>query len=75
VLARVLLPIKRFDPHAAHERRHVLAAHGVALGTQELLEQPAAREPALMHQQGFKFFRAENGVWLSEKVPASFIAK
>jgi putative RNA 2'-phosphotransferase len=26
-----------------------------------------------MHQQGFKFFQAENGVWLTIHVPSSFI--
>jgi putative RNA 2'-phosphotransferase len=26
----------------------------------------------LMHEQGFKFFQAENGVWLVELVPAAF---
>lgn len=27
-----------------------------------------------MYQQGFKFFQAENGVWLSNHIPSSFIA-
>jgi putative RNA 2'-phosphotransferase len=27
----------------------------------------------LMHQQGFKFFLSENGVWLTDKVPVEFI--
>jgi putative RNA 2'-phosphotransferase len=27
----------------------------------------------LMHQQSFKFFRAENGVWLTSTVPDKFI--
>lgn len=26
-----------------------------------------------MHQQGFKFFQADNGVWLIEQVPAIFL--
>lgn len=30
-------------------------------------------EALLMHQQGFKFFQAENGVWLTEQVPNSFL--
>ncbi|MFT5534358.1 MAG: putative RNA 2'-phosphotransferase [Candidatus Paceibacteria bacterium] len=29
----------------------------------------------LMHEQGFKFFRAENGVWLTSVVPVKFITK
>lgn len=28
-----------------------------------------------MHQQGFKFYQAENGVWLTESVPVSFITQ
>jgi putative RNA 2'-phosphotransferase len=27
----------------------------------------------LMHEQGFKFYLAENGVWLTEKVPSEFL--
>lgn len=30
-------------------------------------------EALLMHEQGFKFFQSENGVWLTEVVPATFI--
>ena len=29
----------------------------------------------LMHEQGFKFFQAENGVWLAETVPTIFICE
>ncbi|TBV08461.1 RNA 2'-phosphotransferase [Stutzerimonas kirkiae] len=32
-------------------------------------------EALRMHQQGFKFFQAENGVWLTTHVPAVFIKK
>lgn len=28
-----------------------------------------------MHQQGFKFFQAENGVWLTNAVPVQFITE
>lgn len=31
-------------------------------------------EALQMYQQGFKFFQAENGVWLITYVPASFVA-
>lgn len=31
-------------------------------------------EALRMHQQGFKFFQAENGVWLTQCVPSSSIA-
>jgi len=27
----------------------------------------------LMHEQGFVFYRSENGVWLTDSVPASFL--
>jgi putative RNA 2'-phosphotransferase len=30
-------------------------------------------EALRMHQQGFKFFQAENGVWLTNHVPSDFI--
>lgn len=29
----------------------------------------------MMHQQGFKFFLSENGVWLTDKVPLKFICQ
>jgi len=29
----------------------------------------------LMHEQGFKFYRSENGVWLTERVHTTFISK
>ena len=32
-------------------------------------------ESLRMYQQGFKFFQAENNVWLTESVPANFILK
>jgi putative RNA 2'-phosphotransferase len=28
-----------------------------------------------MHQQGFRFYQAENGVWLTEAVPVQFMAE
>jgi putative RNA 2'-phosphotransferase len=27
-----------------------------------------------MQEEGFKFYQAENGVWLTEQVPARFLA-
>lgn len=30
-------------------------------------------EALRMHQQGFKFFQAENGVWLTPSVPSAFL--
>ncbi|WP_123342881.1 RNA 2'-phosphotransferase [Pseudomonas brassicacearum] len=30
-------------------------------------------ESLQMHQQGFNFFQAENGVWLTDHVPANFV--
>ena len=32
-------------------------------------------ESLRMHQQGFKFFQAENSVWLTESVPTNFISE
>jgi putative RNA 2'-phosphotransferase len=31
-------------------------------------------EALLMYQQGFKFFKADNGVWLTDHVPPEFLA-
>jgi putative RNA 2'-phosphotransferase len=27
-----------------------------------------------MHEQGYRFFQADNGVWLTEKIPPEFLA-
>ena len=27
-----------------------------------------------MHQQGYRFFQADNGVWLTERIPPDFLA-
>ena len=32
-------------------------------------------EALRMHQQGFKFFQAENGVWLTNHVPANMVSE
>lgn len=64
-----LLPGARQYVHLSQDEKTAIAVgqrHGkpVVLTIQALL----------MHQQGFKFFRAENGVWLTYAVAAPFIA-
>lgn len=41
-LARGLPLVERLDPHASHERRHVLATHHVAFANQQPLQRAAA---------------------------------
>ncbi len=50
------------DPDTA---RKVGARHGKPV----VLTVDAAR----MHGEGFTFFRADNGVWLTDQVPAAFL--
>jgi putative RNA 2'-phosphotransferase len=62
----------------AGSRRHVHLSQDVATaialghryGKPAVIEIQATR----MHRQGFKFFLAENGVWLTDAVPAEFLS-
>ncbi|MHC8349443.1 RNA 2'-phosphotransferase [Pseudomonas sp. RT4P38] len=56
--------------HYVHLSRDIATAIAVGqrYGTPVVLKIDALR----MHQQGFKFFQAENGVWLTEHVPLIF---
>lgn len=47
------------------------AAVGKRYGKPVVLKIDALR----MHQQGFRFFFAENGVWLVESVPSCFVER
>lgn len=62
-----LLPGSRQYVHLSQEEQTALTV-GQRHGKAVVLKIEALR----MHQQGFKFFRAENGVWLIEHVPVSF---
>lgn len=60
------------------ERQHVHLSEDVQTATAvgSRYGKPAVLriEALRMHQRGFKFFQAENGVWLTDCVPASFVA-
>ncbi|MXV09030.1 MULTISPECIES: RNA 2'-phosphotransferase [unclassified Xanthomonas] len=63
----------------AGQRHHVHLSQDIATattvgkrhGTPVVLKVEALR----MHQQGFAFFQADNGVWLTQAVPSSFFSK
>lgn len=63
-----LLPGKRQHVHLT-ENEQIALTVGQRYGKPALLRIEAQR----MYQHGFKFFQADNGVWLTEKVPADFI--
>ncbi|MCI2246588.1 RNA 2'-phosphotransferase [Xanthomonas sp. PPL568] len=63
----------------AGQRHHVHLSQDIATatmvgqrhGTPVVLKVEALR----MHQQGFAFFQADNGVWLTQAVPSSFFSE
>lgn len=63
-----LLPGSRQYVHLSQDEQTALAV-GQRHGKPAVLKIEALR----MHQQGFKFHQAENGVWLTGKVPAQFL--
>lgn len=60
-----LLPGSRQYVHLSHDEQTALAV-GQRHGKPVVLKLEALR----MHQQGFKFYQSENGVWLVNDVPA-----
>lgn len=64
-----LIPGSRHHVHLSQETA-TASAVGQRYGTLVIL-QVAARQ---MQEQGFKFYQAENGVWLTERVPAEFLS-
>ena len=69
ILAEGLLPGQRHHTHLAGDIPTAFAV-GQRYGKPVVLKVEALR----MYQDGFVFFQAENGVWLTEKVPASYFA-
>lgn len=65
-----LLPGSRQHVHLSQDEETARAV-GQRHGKPMVLELKAL----LMHEQGFKFFQAENGVWLSSHVPIIFITE
>ncbi|MNJ04950.1 RNA 2'-phosphotransferase [compost metagenome] len=52
------------------EESATASAVGQRYGTVVILKVAAQQ----MQEQGFKFYQAENGVWLTEQVPVRFIS-
>ncbi|CDF94946.1 MULTISPECIES: RNA 2'-phosphotransferase [unclassified Pseudomonas] len=65
-----LIPGSRHHVHLSQDMQTAIAV-GQRYGKPVVLKVDALR----MHQLGFKFFQAENGVWLTDHVPASLISE
>lgn len=63
-----LKPQERQHVHLSEDEQTAIAV-GQRYGKPVVLKIEALR----MHQQGFTFFQAENGVWLTNEVPSSFL--
>ncbi|MEL7936725.1 MULTISPECIES: RNA 2'-phosphotransferase [Pseudomonas] len=63
-----LIPGARHYVHLSQDEQTAVEV-GKRYGKPVILKIEALR----MHRQGFKFFQAENGVWLADKIPANFI--
>ncbi|BBA33603.1 phosphotransferase KptA/Tpt1 [Methylocaldum marinum] len=68
ILKEGLRPGKRHHVHLTQDEQTAVAV-GQRYGKPVVLKIEALR----MHQQGFKFFLAENGVWLTDWVPPEFL--
>jgi putative RNA 2'-phosphotransferase len=68
ILAEGLRPGSRHEVHLSTDVSTAISV-GQRHGKAVVLRVDALR----MHQQGFAFFQAENGVWLSERVPSAFL--
>lgn len=65
-----LIAGSRHHVHLSQDMQTAIAV-GQRYGKPVVLKVDALR----MHKQGFKFFQAENGVWLTDHVPASLISE
>ena len=65
--------LKKGKRHHVHLSRDVDTARkvGARRGKPVILQVDARK----MHEQGFKFFVSVNGVWLTDAVPAIFLAR
>ncbi|MEK6747628.1 MAG: RNA 2'-phosphotransferase [Pseudomonadota bacterium] len=68
ILKGGLRPGKRHYVHLSQDEQTATAV-GQRYGKPTVLKIEALR----MHQQGFKFFLADNGVWLTDQVPPEFL--
>ncbi|HCN44343.1 MAG TPA: RNA 2'-phosphotransferase [Pseudomonas sp.] len=65
-----LIAGSRHHVHLSHEQ-HTAIDVGRRHGSPAVLEVDAAG----MYRQGFRFFQADNGVWLTEQVPVEFLTR
>ena len=65
-----LLPMKRHHVHLSGDSGTAKAV-GARRGTPVVLVVDAAR----MHRDGYRFYQSENAVWLTERVPARYLAE
>ncbi|CAB3749585.1 MULTISPECIES: RNA 2'-phosphotransferase [Burkholderia] len=70
IRAQGLKPGARHHVHLSADRQTALAV-GSRYGVPVILEVDAQR----MHRQGHTFFIAENGVWLTDAVPAEYLTE
>jgi len=63
-----LIAGSRHHVHLSQQRQTAIEV-GRRYGSPVVLEVDAAK----MHEQGFSFFQADNGVWLTERVPVAFL--
>ncbi|GAU04576.1 2'-phosphotransferase [Burkholderia stabilis] len=70
IRAQGLKPGARHHVHLSPDIRTALAV-GTRYGVPAILEVDAQR----MHRQGHTFFVAENGVWLTDAVPAEYLTR
>ncbi|MBR8656490.1 RNA 2'-phosphotransferase [Achromobacter sp. Marseille-Q0513] len=70
IMAEGLRPGQRHQVHLSENIATAMAV-GQRYGTPVILKVDALR----MHQQGHAFFQADNGVWLTDKVPAEFLTR
>lgn len=68
ILTEGLRPGQRHHVHLSEDITTATAV-GQRYGKPVVLKVEALR----MHQQGFKFFQADNGVWLADQVPSEFL--
>jgi putative RNA 2'-phosphotransferase len=68
ILKQGLIPGSRHHVHLSQDIQTATAV-GQRYGKPVTLKVESLR----MHQQGYTFFQAENGVWLTDHVPVSFI--
>lgn len=66
--AQGLVPGARHHVHLSAEQQTAVEV-GSRYGSPVVLEVDAGE----MHRQGFRFFQADNGVWLTERVPGEFL--